>query len=236
MMHLFYCSSITDNIAILSADESAHCIRVLRLGTGDVVQLIDGKGGLFEAIITLPDPKQCQLEIVTTVPTGRSRNFNLHIAIAPTKNMDRFEWFVEKAVEIGIDTITPILCQRSERKVLKTDRLNKLIISTMKQAMVPYLAVLNELTDYKQFINSLSGYPVNRFIAHCEKAEKINLKKAILPDSDTLVLIGPEGDFSPDEIKNAINNRFKQISLGKNRLRTETAGVFVCSAVNLINE
>ncbi len=206
----------------------------MRLGTGDVVQLIDGKGGLFEAIITLPDPKQCQLEIVTVVPTGRPRNFNLHIAIAPTKNMDRFEWFVEKAVEIGIDTITPLLCQRSERKVLKTDRLNKLIISTMKQAMVPYLPVLNELTDYEGFINTLSGQKTNRFIAHCEESAKKELKEVLTPESDIIILIGPEGDFSHSEIELATERGFISVSLGKNRLRTETAGIVACHTANLL--
>ena len=133
-MNLFYCPDILSHEALLSPGESAHCIRVLRLGKGEKVQVIDGKGGLFEAVIMLPDARQCRLEITGSTILPPARNFNLHIAIAPTKSIERFEWFIEKAVEIGIDTITPLLCQRSERRVLKTDRLQKLIIATMKQA------------------------------------------------------------------------------------------------------
>jgi 16S rRNA (uracil1498-N3)-methyltransferase len=203
------------------------------LQKGAKVQLIDGKGGLFEATITLPDPKQCRLQITATLPVSNPRNFNLHIAIAPTKNIDRFEWFIEKAVEIGIDTITPVLCQRSERKILRTDRLQKLIWSTMKQAKVTYLPILNELTDYQSFIGNCKEPQQSRFIAHCEETSKRNLKDALMPGSDIIILIGPEGDFSPEEIKLATNNHFMSVSLGQNRLRTETAGIVACLTANL---
>ena len=235
-MHIFYCPNIISNSATLSPEESVHCIRVLRLGKGDVVTLIDGKGGMFEAIISTTDAKQCQLEIIGSLPVPPARNFSLHIAIAPTKNMDRFEWFIEKAVEIGIDTITPLLCQRSERRVLKTDRLHKMIISTMKQAMVPYLPVLNELTDYKKLIEAFSGLTCSRFIAHCEESERKKLKNELTPGSDVIILIGPEGDFSPEEIKLATGNGFIPVSLGNNRLRTETAGIVACNTVSLTND
>jgi 16S rRNA (uracil1498-N3)-methyltransferase len=227
-MHIFYCPDIIANVTILSSEESAHCIRVLRLTKDDKVQVIDGKGGQFEAIIKTPDARQCHLEITSRLPTPPARNYNLHIAIAPTKNIDRFEWFVEKAVEIGIDTITPLLCQRSERRVLKTDRLHKLIISTIKQAKVPYLPVLNELTDFSKFIGNLHLSQTNRFIAHCENSEKKALKEVLIPESDVIVLIGPEGDFSLHEIELAASKNFIPVSLGYNRLRTETAGIVAC--------
>jgi 16S rRNA (uracil1498-N3)-methyltransferase len=235
-VNIFYCSNISSKEALLSQEESAHCIRVLRLNKGDRVLLIDGRGGMFEAIISSPDPKQCRLEITGSLPVPPTRNFNLHVAIAPTKSLDRFEWFIEKAVEIGIDTITPLLCQRSERRVLKTDRLHKLIIATMKQAMIPYLPVLNELTDYKILIDTITGSQRNRFIAHCEESEKKTLRNVLTPGSDVVILIGPEGDFSPEEIGLAINNNFIPVSLGCNRLRTETAGIVACNTVNFMNK
>lgn len=235
-MNIFYCTHITSNQAILSREESIHCIRVLRLSKGDKVRLIDGQGGMFDAIITQPDAKQCKLEVFGTVDHRNLRSSSLHIAIAPTKNMERFEWFVEKAVEIGVDMITPLLCHRSERRVLKTDRLQRLIISTMKQAMIPYMPVLHELTDYFKFISTFTGSPFNRFIAHYVDAPRKSLKQSLSPRSNVTVLIGPEGDFTPGEVELAISNDFVPVSLGKNRLRTETAGIVVCSTVNLINE
>jgi 16S rRNA (uracil1498-N3)-methyltransferase len=235
-MHIFYCPNIISNSATLSPEESVHCIRVIRLGKGDVVMLIDGKGGMFEAVISEPDARQCRLEITGALPIPPARNFNLHIAIAPTKNMDRFEWFVEKAVEIGISTITPLLCQRSERRILRTDRLQKLIISTMKQAIVPYLPVLHELTNYNEFIHSITGSKSNLFIAHCQESEKKMLINSLTPRSDVIILIGPEGDFSPGEIKLATTNKFIPVSLGPNRLRTETAGIVACNTFILLND
>jgi 16S rRNA (uracil1498-N3)-methyltransferase len=235
-MNVFYCPTITGNEAVLSPGESAHCIRVLRLSKGDNIMLIDGRGGLFEACITVPDPKQCTMEILRSVDHGKNRNFSLHIAIAPTKNIDRFEWFVEKAVEIGIDTITPLLCQRSERRILKTDRLHKLVLSTMKQAVVPYQPVINELTDLRTFLTTNNNHPGYHFIAHCAETERKSLKSAVITGSDVIVLIGPEGDFSPEEIKLASDNNFIPVTLGPNRLRTETAGVVACHTVTLLNE
>lgn len=235
-MNVFYCPTITGNEALLSPEESTHCIRVLRLAKGDKVQLIDGKGGMFEARISVPDAKQCRLELQGTIIHQKNRDFSLHIAIAPTKSMQRFEWFVEKAVEIGIDTITPLLCQRSERRVLKTDRLHKLILSTMKQAVIPCLPVLNQLTDLRSFLAAFNESPGCCFIAHCAETERKTLKNAVIPGSDVTVLIGPEGDFSPDEIGLAANNGFIPVTLGPNRLRTETAGIVACSTAFLCNE
>jgi 16S rRNA (uracil1498-N3)-methyltransferase len=235
-MHIFYSSDLFSNEAVLSPEESAHCIRVLRLGRGDEVGLIDGKGGMFEATISIPDARQCRLEITRSIAVLPPRNFNLHIAIAPTKNMDRFEWFVEKAVEIGIDTITPLRCHHSERRVLKTDRLHKLIISTMKQAMVPLLPVLNELSDFGKFVEVYGSSTDIRCIAHCEDTIKKSLKEVLNTGSNVIILIGPEGDFSPIEIKLALSNGFIPVTLSHHRLRTETAGIVACNIVNLVIE
>jgi 16S rRNA (uracil1498-N3)-methyltransferase len=233
-MNTFYCSNIISTGAFLSAEESAHCIRVLRLKKGDLVKLIDGKGNMFEATITSPDPKRCQLEINSSLRFPPARNFNLHIAIAPTKNIDRFEWFIEKAVEIGIDTITPLLCDRSERRILKTERLHKLIISTLKQAMVPFKPVLNELMDFRPFVASVPVLETSAYIAHCVDEEKMKLSDAYQPGKNTVILIGPEGDFTTSEIQYALELGFFAVSLGPNRLRTETAGLVACQTVNLI--
>jgi 16S rRNA (uracil1498-N3)-methyltransferase len=235
-MNIFFAPDINSPQVILSPEESAHCVRVLRLNEGEKVQLIDGKGGLYEAVVAEPDARRCMIEIIGTRQIHRTRDYTLHIAIAPTKNMDRFEWFVEKSVEIGVDTITPLLCQRSERRVLKTDRLHKLIISTMKQAMVLHQPVLNELTDYKKFMTGLPVSFKNRLIAHCEDTERKTLKDTLMPLSDVVVLIGPEGDFSPEEIKGAADKGFTPVTLGPNRLRTETAGIVACHAINLLME
>lgn len=235
-MHIFYCAHIIDNKAQLSPEESTHCIRVLRLGKGEKVQLIDGRGGWYNAVITIPDVKRCGLDIINAINHNRNRSFSLHLAIAPTKNIDRFEWFVEKVVEIGIDVITPLLCQRSERRTLKTDRLHKLIISTMKQAMVPYLPMLHELTEFNRFISSFQGSSYNHFIAHCEDNEKKKLLEEAAPHTNVVVLIGPEGDFTPGEIDLAVAQGFIPVTLGPNRLRTETAGIVACHTLNLLNE
>jgi 16S rRNA (uracil1498-N3)-methyltransferase len=234
-MHTFYSPDIVENKAVLSSEESAHCLRVLRLGKGDQVIVIDGKGGMFEAVITEPDTRACRLEITKVLPSPAQRKHKIHIAIAPTKNMDRFEWFVEKSIEIGIDIITPLLCQRSERRVLKTDRLHKLIISTMKQAMVTQLPVLNELMPYNQFVKTMDAAKDNRFIAHCGESSRKELKQALLPQSDAVVLIGPEGDFTAEEVQLAVESGFKPVTLGNNRLRTETAGIVACHIAILRN-
>ena len=235
-MNLFYCPDIPGDEALLSNDESFHCIRVLRLGKGDPVQVIDGKGGRFNAMITHPDARSCRLRILDTVKQESRRDFTVHIAIAPTKNMDRLEWFIEKAVEIGIDTITPLLCERSERRVLKTERIQKLIIATLKQAMVPFRPVLNELTAVHSFIASVPVHETSAFIAHCMNEEKSKLADVYRPGKNAVVLIGPEGDFTPSEIQYAIKNGFSAVTLGPNRLRTETAGLVACHTLNLLNE
>jgi len=235
-MNIFYASDIVLPEIILSPEESAHCVRVLRLGTGEIVQVIDGKGGYYNAVITLPDARRCKLTVTETIEKKSLRNYSIHIAIAPTKNMERFEWFIEKSVEIGIDIITPLLCHHSERRVLKTDRLEKLIISTMKQAIIPAHPVLHELTGFKEFITKQDKNTTDLYIAHCEETDRKKLGEVCRPAKNTLVLIGPEGDFSPDEIRLATDHHFVPVSLGQNRLRTETAGIVACHTVNMCND
>jgi 16S rRNA (uracil1498-N3)-methyltransferase len=215
-MHTFYCPEIHKDNAVLNAEESGHCIRVLRLGKGEQVVLIDGIGGMFNAEIVEANPKKCLLHITDSIQVSPTRKFRLHIAIAPTKSMDRFEWFVEKAVEIGVDSITPLLCQRSERKVINNERLLKLVISTMKQAMVPSKPVINEIIPFDRLIKGYEGPHANRFIAHCERTLRKPLVSSLIQETDTIILIGPEGDFTPDEIKTA----------------TEKAGIVACCLIN----
>jgi len=235
-MNIFYAPDIVLPEITLSPEESAHCVRVLRLGKGEKVQVIDGDGGYYNAVITLPDAKHCRLTVTETIEKQAHRNFSIHIAIAPTKNMERFEWFVEKSVEIGIDSITPLLCHHSERRILKTDRLERLIISTMKQAIIPTHPVLHELIGFKEFITKPGKKDADLFIAHCEETDRKKLSEVCRPGKNTIVLIGPEGDFSPDEIRLAQGQHYIPVSLGPNRLRTETAGIVACHTVIMCNE
>jgi len=235
-MNVFYCPVAEGSEVILSPEESVHCIRVLRMGRGDKVQVIDGSGGYFGAVILEPDPKRCRIQILEPIAHDKERKTRIRMAIAPTKSMDRFEWFIEKAVEIGIDAITPLLCDRSERRMLKTDRLQKLILSTMKQAIIPYRPTLNELTPFKNFISGTGDPTVNRFIASCEDRGRKKLKDIYSAGLDATILIGPEGDFSPGEIALAVQHGFAPVSLGPNRLRTETAGIVACCMLNLLAE
>ncbi|MHC1704240.1 MAG: 16S rRNA (uracil(1498)-N(3))-methyltransferase [Tenuifilaceae bacterium] len=233
-MQIFYAPTISSPLFTLNEEESKHCIRVLRMETGDEITLVDGKGNLFKTRIVKPEAKRCEVEIFETIHEFEMRNFYLHIAIAPTKNIERFEWFLEKATEIGINEITPILCEHSERKVINHDRLEKIIVSAMKQSVKAYLPKLNQLITFKQFIQQRTDG--EHFIAHCNKKELIHLKDKVATKVKTTILIGPEGDFSPFEVTQALQNNYTEISLGKSRLRTETAGVVACDIINLINE
>jgi 16S rRNA (uracil1498-N3)-methyltransferase len=234
-MNIFYAPDIAFPEVTLSPEESAHCVRVLRLGAGEKVQVIDGNGGYYNAVVAIPDTKHCKLTVTETIEKRARNDYTVHIAIAPTKNMDRFEWFVEKSVEIGIDIITPLLCHHSERRVLKTDRLERLIISTMKQAIIPTHPLLDELTGFKEFIAKQGKNDTDRFIAHCEDTDRKKLSEVCRPKKNTLVLIGPEGDFSPDEIRLALGQHYTPVSLGQNRLRTETAGIVACHTIVMRN-
>ncbi len=233
-MQLFYIPNISGTHITLNESESKHCTRALRLKKGDKVQLIDGVGGLYFAEIEIPDSKKCQLKILDSVHGYNKRNHFLHIAISPTKNIDRFEWFLEKATEIGIDEITPTLCRYSERKVIKPERLKSITISAIKQSLKAYLPTLNGLAKFEELVSQ--PFDGAKYIAHCYKGNKALLKDMEKKSGKVLILIGPEGDFSEAEVEMAKANGFKEISLGKSRLRTETAGVVACHTVNLLNE
>jgi len=233
-MHVFYTPDITGIDYILNEEESRHCMKVLRLVIGDVVHLIDGKGGLYEAEIVSESKRNVTLRVLQTTAEYQKRNHSLHIAVAPTKNIDRLEWFLEKATEIGIDQITPVICERSERKIVKEDRLNKVITSAVKQSLQAYHPVLNKAVSFKDFIaNNKADY---QMIAHCIDGEPRNFISQITqPGKSYLILIGPEGDFTPNEIELALQNDFKPLTLGNTRLRTETAALAACFEVNYLN-
>ena len=232
-MQLFYAPDISQN-SILSEEESAHAIRVLRLKEGDEIILTDGKGFFYLSKITGAHPKHTELCILKQWEQERLWPFDLHIAIAPTKNMDRMEWFAEKTTEIGINAITCLRCRYSERREIKTVRLEKIMVSAMKQSQKASLPLLTGMTDFSDFIRfPFSG---RKFIAHCEIGEKPLLKDTYQIGEKALILIGPEGDFSPEEVKLALQNGFEAISLGKSRLRTETAALAACQTMHVLNQ
>lgn len=235
-MILFYCPDTANNKGQLSPDESKHCITVLRHQKGDCINVTDGKGGIYEAVIVHAHPEKCTVKIIRMIDHQVQSTQELHIAIAPTKNISRFEWFLEKSVEIGINAITPLFCQRSERRVLKTDRFEKLIVSSMKQAFLSIKPLLNEPVEYGRFLDQVKNSKAMKFIGHCENIRRKWLKDAYVRGSDAIVLIGPEGDFTADEIQQALQCGFIPIALSKNRLRTETAGIVACHTIHLINE
>lgn len=230
-MHLFYTPDIATTLE-LPQEEAAHALRVLRLTEGEEVMLTDGKGSFYRAEIDIISGKRCYVRIVETTSPAPLWRGHLHLAMAPTKNMDRIEWFAEKATEIGVDEISFLDCRFSERKVVKNERVEKILVSAMKQSLKPTLPQLNSMIPFNKFVTqSFSG---QKFIAHCYEGEKESLMQALQPGEDALVLIGPEGDFSPEEVKQAISLGFRPISLGKSRLRTETAALVAVHCMNLV--
>lgn len=224
---------IQNNVAILNEDESLHCVKVLRHKVGDIIQVIDGKGTRAIGKIEAAHAKQCAVSLTEKELVTQSRNYTLHIAIAPTKNIERIEWFVEKAVEIGIDEISFIKCKNSERTVIKDDRLKKVAEAAVKQSQQAFIPRLNSLVDFKEFIKNDSSDM--KLIAHCEKESKQHIKQYISTNKSFTVLIGPEGDFTKDEIAVALSSSYLPVALGDSRLRTETAGLFACGAFASIN-
>ena len=251
-MHLFYTPDILQTPLLsgeklseafyyrLSEEESKHAVRVLRLNEGDKIQLIDGCGGSYEAEIIDNTPKCCAVRIINIKKEVEKRNYVLHIAIALTKNMDRLEWFVEKATEIGIDEISFINCKNNERRILKLERIQKIAIAAIKQSLKAYLPKINAVVDYKTFIASAKDFKGEKFIAHCgfgdSQEGRLHLKSQYTPKQNALILIGPEGDFTIDEVQLALSNDFKEISLGASRLRTETAALYACAMLNILND
>ena len=231
-MQLFYCPGIIQNEYFLSEEESRHCARVLRKQAGDYIQITDGCGSFYEAQLTEVSPKKSSFIIQKSTKIPKP-DFCIHIAIAPTKNMDRIEWFVEKAIEIGIDKITFLSTAHSERNKINLDRIRKKAISAMKQSVRPFLTKVNDLIKLQHFIEKNSAD--QKFVAHLEELTPTFLNHVAKPSSDYLILIGPEGGFSNEEIELAKLNNFKLVSLGNHRLRTETAGVVATSILNSIN-
>ncbi|HLT54307.1 MAG TPA: 16S rRNA (uracil(1498)-N(3))-methyltransferase [Flavobacteriaceae bacterium] len=234
-MQLFFQPELTETSSqcTFSKDESRHIAKVLRMKVGDRLQITNGKGVLFTAEITVADIKKCIANIVEKQIQDKPA-YNLHLAVAPTKMNDRYEWFLEKATEIGVHTITPIICEHSERKVVKLDRFEKVLQRAMKQSLQSYMPVLKEAIDFKDFVAQQHNEKL--FIAHCEETQKQSLKSLLRPNEDILILIGPEGDFSVKEIEMALQRGFIPVTLGETRLRTETAAIVACHSVAFVNE
>lgn len=235
-MQLFYNPHIESNSSQFTFDkiESRHIVKVLRKTEGDLLYITNGKNSLFEAKIIFANDKRCLVEIISEEKKPKPWDYYLHIAIAPTKNNDRLEWFLEKATEIGIDEITPIICDHSERKIIKKERLDKVVISGMKQSLKFNLPKLNDTVNLNQFIKQNNQGDL--FIAHCENTNKTSLKSQLVLKQHLTILIGPEGDFSTNEITLALKNKFVAVTLGESRLRTETAGISAVHSVAFYNE
>lgn len=233
-MHIFYTPDIENELYSLQEEESKHCTRVLRLQQGDTVYLVDGRGGKYTAIILDAHQKKCQLQIIDKQMEYGKVPYMAHIAVAPTKNMDRIEWFVEKAVEIGVSEISFLKCEHSERRDLRLDRLEKIAVSAMKQSQKGFIPLLNEMIPFHKFIQTCA--PEDTFIAHLENDATKSLKDYFRYDRAHCVLIGPEGDFSGSEIQNAYKTGIRPVTLGKSRLRTETAALVACHTLNVLHD
>ncbi len=234
-MQLFYSPTISENekLFVFDKEESKHIIKVLRKKESDILFVTNGLGYLFKTEISLASDHKCTVTILSFEKQEPSK-YHLHLAVAPTKMNERYEWFLEKATEIGIQEITPIICEHSERKIVKTDRFQKIIESAMKQSLHYFIPKLNEPITYKDFIKR--EFNGQKFIAHCEETDKKSFKKELKPRENVLILIGPEGDFSVKEIQMALDNKFIPVSLGDTRLRTETAALVACHSTVLLNE
>ncbi|MFE3868269.1 16S rRNA (uracil(1498)-N(3))-methyltransferase [Flavobacterium sp. LS2P90] len=234
-MQLFYNININETTENFSFDkeESKHIIKVLRKKDTDILYVTNGLGLLFKTEITLASDSKCTVKIISFEKSAPSK-YHLHLAVAPTKMNDRFEWFLEKATEIGIHEITPIICDRSERKLINTERFDKIILTAMKQCNQLYLPKLNSAMTFKEFVK-LKNEGL-QLVAHCEETDKKTLKSVLVPNENITILIGPEGDFSEKEIEAAIENNYIPVSLGNTRLRTETAAIVACHSVVFVNE
>lgn len=231
-MQLFYTHEVSDSVAFLDKEETKHCVKTLRKQIGDLLILTDGQGHLYEATLIEVTKKGSTLQIIRSLEVVDQRPFHLHIAIAPTKNIGRLEWFLEKTTELGIDEVTFLQCDRSERKTIRLDRLQKVVLAAAKQSIKASFPILNPLTKFSDFIPTAQA--AYKGIAHCQRSPLPHLKTAATADK-LLLLIGPEGDFSPREIEEALQNGFIEIGLGKSRLRTETAGIVACHTVHLMH-
>ncbi|MFI3321373.1 MAG: 16S rRNA (uracil(1498)-N(3))-methyltransferase [Rikenellaceae bacterium] len=234
-MQLFYSTQIEEEIITLTEEESAHAIKVLRKQVGDRLNIIDGLGTLYSAELIDCNKRGCRLRTISKISDYGTRNYKLQIAIAPTKNIDRYEWFLEKSTELGCDIFTPLECQRSERRIVKDERGCKIVVGAVKQSLKAAVPQLDSLTPFKKFMDSDFGN-AKKFIAHCDESSQKRLLRDMIEKGDNVVvLIGPEGDFSPEEVAMAKEKGFLEVSLGECRLRSETAGVYVATLLNIIN-
>lgn len=234
-MQLFYNPEITAGMDSFAFDreESRHIVKVLRRTNGDSVMVTNGMGSIFRTEIASAAEHKCTVRIVEERKQEKLP-YELHLAVAPTKMIDRFEWFLEKATELGATRITPMICDRAERRSLKTDRLHKIVQSAMKQSLRAWLPVLDEPMEFRDLISS--EFKGAKLVAHCDQGDRLSLKQLVGPGQDVTILIGPEGDFTPKEIRLALESGFSPVTLGSNRLRTETAAIAACHAVTFINE
>lgn len=220
---------------VLPESDSQHCVKVLRMQPGDELELTDGKGHLYHCRLLSAHPKHATVEVVDITELPLPWDYRLTIAVAPTKHLDRMEWLMEKLTEIGINRLVPILCSRSERRELKTERLTKIAVSAMKQSLKAVMPEIEQMTPIKRFITECDAS--RRFICHCDReSERQLLARQVIPQTDTAILIGPEGDFSPHEVQLALDHGFIPVTLGDNRLRTETAALFAASTIHTINQ
>jgi len=236
-MHRFYCPDIADTMT-LGEEDSKHCVKVLRMGEGDTIEVVDGNGMLYTCRITMAHPKRCAIEVLDKQHQPPHWGHQIVLGIAPTKNLDRIEWLVEKCVEMGVDRIVPMRCHNSERTVLKTERLKKIMVSAMKQSLKATLPLLDEMTPLEQVV--AAPFEGTRCIAYCDellpREARRTLVEAYRPHQDVMVLIGPEGDFSPQEVQAACSAGFVPVTLGDSRLRTETAGMMAVAAIHAVDQ
>ncbi|KWW29846.1 MAG: 16S rRNA (uracil1498-N3)-methyltransferase [bacterium P3] len=233
-MQLFFADTLDLDLCTLTPTDSHHCVKVMRMRAGDAVRVTDGRGLLCDGHITIADSNACQVAIDVRHEAYGLRQWRLHIAVAPTKNADRIEWFVEKAVEVGVDTVTLLVCDHSERTTLKMERLEKIVGSAMKQSIKAYRPQLHNAVAMRDFVEAYSRDGSCKLICHCD-GDRQTLGGCYTPGRDALVLIGPEGDFSHEEIAAALQAGFVPVTLGESRLRTETAALYATVALNLMN-
>jgi 16S rRNA (uracil1498-N3)-methyltransferase len=233
-MQIFYSGNVSEGMALFSREETGHCLKVLRMRRGDTLVFTDGKGNLYEGVIVSDNPSGMTASVTSVIIKAGKSDYRLHIAISPLKNDDRLEWFIEKAVETGIEEITPVLCQRTEKRRIRRERLEGIMLSAMKQSLRRYLPTLNEPTLFREFV--MENHIGRKLIASCdEDFERKSITSAFSRKEDVLVLIGPEGDFTSDETRLAIEHGFIPVHIGPGRLRTETAGIAACCSVYLAN-
>ncbi len=235
-MHRFYFPDIADTLT-LGEEDSKHCVKVLRMGEGDTIEVVDGNGTLYTCRITMAHPKRCAVEVTERMQQPPHWGHRIVLGVAPTKNLDRIEWLVEKCVEMGVDRIIPLRCHNSERTVLKTERLKKIMVSAMKQSLKATLPLLDEMTPVAQVL--AEPFEGTRCIAYCDeqlpREQRLTLTGVYRPGQDVMVLIGPEGDFSPEEVQAARDAGFMPVTLGESRLRTETAGMMAVAAIHTLD-